>query len=211
VRREFAAEHAHLLVIIARLHPEKGHHYLFQALPEIRRRVRRPVRLVVAGEGPFEAAYTEEVRALGCEDMVIFTGFRHDAPDLMAASDIVVLPSVAEAFGLVLTEALYLGTPVVATRVGGIPEIVEDGVDGTLVVPGDSAALAEAIITLLSDSQRLESMRGAGREKVINRFQFERMVRAYEALYERMTDTRKATPGDQTPVQFTRKPERTDS
>jgi glycosyltransferase involved in cell wall biosynthesis len=173
-----------LLVIIARLHPEKGHSYLFQALPEIRRRVHKPVRLIVAGTGPFDAAYRDEVRELGCEEMVSFAGFRKDSADLMAAADLVVLPSVAEAFGLVLTESLYLGTPVVATRVGGIPEIVDDGVDGLLVPPGDSAALADAIVELLNDDGRRKRMAGAGREKVLGRFRFEDMVRSYESIYE---------------------------
>ena len=76
------------------------------------------------------------MRELGIEDIVIFTGFRRDIADLMAAADLLVLPSLAEAFGLALTEAMYLGTPVVASRVGGIPEIVRDGVDGLLVPPG---------------------------------------------------------------------------
>jgi len=185
VRREFGAENAHLLVVIARLHPEKGHSYLFQALPEIRRRAHKPVRLIVAGAGPFDAAYREEVRALGCDDIVSFAGFRKDSADLMAAADLVVLPSVAEAFGLVLTEALYLGTPVVATRVGGIPEIVDDGADGLLVPPGNSAALADAIVELLNDSSRRAALAGAGREKVLATFRFDEMVRSYEAIYER--------------------------
>jgi glycosyltransferase involved in cell wall biosynthesis len=185
LRQEFAAQDEYLLLIIARLHPEKGHHHLFQALLEVRRRVARPVRLLVAGAGPFEAAYREEVRALGCADAVSFLGFRRDAADLIAAADLLVLPSLAEAFGLVLTEALYLGTPMVATRVGGIPEIVDDGVDGLLVPPADSRALAEAITGLLNDPERRRRLSGAGREKVIRRFRFEEMVRAYEAVYER--------------------------
>ena len=185
IRREFLAEDAHLLLIIARLHPEKGHSYLFHALPEIRRSVHKPVRLIVAGTGPFEAAYRDEVRALACDDIVSFAGFRKDAPDLMTAADLVILPSVAEAFGLVLTEALYLGTPVVATRVGGIPEIVDDGVDGALVPPSDGDALARAIIDLLNDPNRRRQMSGAGREKILNRFRFEDMVRSYEAIYEK--------------------------
>jgi len=115
--------------------------------------------------------------------MVSFLGFRKDSPDLMAAADVVVLPSLAEAFGLVLTEALYLGTPVVATRVGGIPEIVDDGVDGTLVPPADSRALASAILDLLENPQRRERLAGAGREKVMRRFRFEDMVRSYEDIY----------------------------
>jgi glycosyltransferase involved in cell wall biosynthesis len=196
IRREFAAEDANLLVIVARLHPEKGHHYLFQALPEVRRNARRPVRLlVVSGTGPFDSAYREEVRALGCEDIVSFLGFRNDAPDLIAAADLLILPSVAEAFGLVLTEALYLGTPVVATRVGGIPEIVDDGPEGILVPPADSQALAGAILALLNDPDRRQRMAGSGREKVLRKFNFENMVRSYEAIYERANGRQSWTVG----------------
>ena len=185
IRREFAAEDSHLLLIVARLHPEKGHSYLFKALPEIRRRARKPVRLLVAGVGTFDAAYREEVHALGCDDMVSFVGFRKDSPDLMAAADLLILPSVAEAFGLVLAEAIYLGTPVVATQVGGIPEIISDGVDGILVPPADSLALANAIVDLLDDPDRRVRMAGSGREKVLKKFRFQDMVRHYEAVYER--------------------------
>ncbi len=116
-----------------------------------RRSHRHPFVLLVAGEGPFEGEYRERTRRLGCEGLVRFMGFRNDLPDLMVASDVFVLPSVAEAFGLVLVEALYLGVPVVATRVGGIPEIVDHGVDGILVPPADSTALAEALAELLLD------------------------------------------------------------
>src|SRR4030095_10611604 len=119
-------------------------------------RVSKPVRLLVAGTGPFDGDYRKQVQAAGCEDIVSFLGFRKDSADLMAAADLVILPSVAEAFGLAITEALYIGTPVVATRVGGIPEIVDDGVDGVLVPPGDSVALADAIADLLNDPARLK-------------------------------------------------------
>ncbi len=189
VRREFAAENAYLLLIVARLHSEKGYGYLFPAVARLKEQLDRPVRLLVAGRGPFEEAYRAQVRSLGCEEVVSFLGFRKDVPDLMAAADLVVLPSVAEAFGLVLTEALYLGTPVVATRVGGIPEIVTDGVDGVLVPPADSEALAEALAGLLRDPERRRRMAGAGRQHVIDRFRFEDMVRSYEALYDQLTST----------------------
>jgi glycosyltransferase involved in cell wall biosynthesis len=111
-------------------------------------------------------------------------------PDLLAAADVCVLPSTAEAFGLALVEALYVGTPVVATRVGGIPEIVEDGVDGILVPPADSGALAGTLGTLLQDQARLERLRGAGRERVRTRFGVERMVRQYEELYQELAARR---------------------
>ena len=186
IRKQFGADDAYLLLIVARLHPEKGHRYLFEALPEIARRVNRPVRLLVAGTGTFDSAYKEDVRSLGVENMVSFLGFRKDAADLIAAADLLVLPSLAEAFGLVLTEAIYLGTPVVATRVGGIPEIVEDGRDGVLVPPADTGALAEAISSLLADPDRRSAMAGAGRERMIARFQFQDMVNSYETIYQEL-------------------------
>src|SRR5262249_6652519 len=162
IRHEVGAQNDYLLLIVARLHPEKGHHYLFQALPEIRDRASKRVRLLVAGEGSCDGAYREMVRAIGCAEMVTFLGFRNDSPDLIAASDLVVLPSLAEAFGLVLTEALYLGTPVVATRVGGIPEIIDDGIDGVLIPPADSDALVCAILELLENPERRRRLAGAG-------------------------------------------------
>ena len=186
VRREFNAEDAFLLLVVGRLHPEKGYEYLFEAMADIVRRVRRNVLLLIAGKGTFEEEFRARVRSLGIDSNVRFLGFRADIPDLMAASDLVVLPSVAEAFGLVLTEALYLGTPVVATRVGGIPEIVDDGTDGVLVPAGDSRSLADAIVTLLKDEGKRRGMAGKGRTKVIERFQFETMVRAYEGVYEEL-------------------------
>jgi len=183
IRREFGVEDAYLLVIVARLHPEKGHHYLFHALAEIQRRSSKPVRLLVAGNGTFYEEYREQVRAMGCDEMVTFLGFRNDSPNLIAAADLLVLPSLAEAFGLVLAEALYLGTAVVATSVGGIPEIVDDGIDGSLVPPADSHALAQAILELLENPERRGRLAGAGREKVLRKFRFQNMVRSYEAIY----------------------------
>lgn len=186
IRREVDAEDAFLLVIAARLHPEKGYEHLFSALPDIKRRSARRIVLLVAGTGTFDRQYRDLVRKLQCENEVRFLGFRKDLPDLMASADLVLVPSVAEAFGLVVTEALYLGIPVVASRVGGIPEIVDDGIDGVLVPPGDAPALAEAILGMLHDPGRRKQMEGAGREKVIARFQFQDMVRSYESVYEEL-------------------------
>jgi glycosyltransferase involved in cell wall biosynthesis len=184
LRQEFDALEAHLLVVVGRLHPEKGYEHIFRALPAIRERVDRAVVLLVAGTGQFEGDFRHQVSALGCEREVRFLGFRDDAPALMATADLVVLPSVAEAFGIVLAEALWVGTPVVATTVGGIPEIVDDGVDGILVHPADSAALADAIAGLLNDPERRAKMAGTGREKVSERFSFESMVGEYESIYD---------------------------
>lgn len=186
VRRELGVDDdCHLVLVAARLHPEKGYPQLFDAIARLRQQSRSRLLVLVAGTGPLQNEYRARIEALGCGDMVRFLGFRSDLPDLMAAADLFVLPSVAEAFGLVLAEALYLGTPVVATRVGGIPEIIDDGVDGILVPPADSAALAKAIAELLDDAPRRKRMAGAGRDRIRQRFSFEDMVRTYERLYER--------------------------
>jgi glycosyltransferase involved in cell wall biosynthesis len=186
VREELGIGNGHLVLIVARLHPEKGYEYLFEALPDLKKRVTRPFLVAVAGTGALEGAFRERVRSLGCDQVVRFLGFRRDVPDLMVASDLVVLPSLAEAFGLAVAEALYLGVPVVATRTGGLPEIVTDGVDGLLVPPADSVALAAAIADLLNDPHRRAALAGRGRERIHREFSFERMLRAYERIYDRL-------------------------
>ena len=186
VRREFVDDATPLLLIAARLHPEKGYEYLFQAMTQLKQRFNGKIRLLVAGAGPMLSHYQEMVGALRCEDVVTFLGFREDLPDLVAAADLGGLPSVAEAGGLVIAEALYLRTPVVSTQVGGIPEIVEDGVDGVLVPPANKHALAEVITDLLKDPARREQMSGIRRDKVIAKFRFEEMVQSYEAIYRQL-------------------------
>jgi glycosyltransferase involved in cell wall biosynthesis len=191
VRAELGLGDDHVLLIVARLHPEKGYDYLFRALPQIRAQAERPVHLLIAGAGPLEPTYRALADNLGIADAVRFLGFRKDVPDLMAAADLFVLPSLAEAFGLVLTEAIYLGTPVVASRTGGIPEIVDDGVDGVLIPPADTDALARTVVGLLKDPDRRRQLAGAGRTKVVAKFGFDDMVRAYEGVYEELAPGRR--------------------
>jgi glycosyltransferase involved in cell wall biosynthesis len=200
LRREFAPDGEFLLLQVARLHPEKGHEFLFKALPAVIAQGGRPIRLLLAGTGPFEGEYRREVHALGLDDVVTFLGFRHDIPDLLAAADVMVLPSVAEAFGLALTEAIYLGTPVVATRVGGIPEIVREDVDGCLVPPASPEALAQTLVRLIRDPDLCGSLASEGREWIAGRFGFESMVRRYEAVYEELFAPR-PTPGAPAPLE----------
>jgi glycosyltransferase involved in cell wall biosynthesis len=189
LRRELGCGDARVLLMMARLHPEKGQSHLFRALPALKEKGTRPFVVWVAGAGTFEAQYRAEVEALGCTDVVRFLGFRRDAADLIEAADLVVLPSVAEAFGLVLAEALYLGKAVVATRVGGIPEIVADGIDGVLVPPADPEGLAHAIARLLDDPAALRRLSGAGAERVKREFSFETMMRRYEEIYVRLGES----------------------
>ena len=183
LRRELGLEQGRIVLMAARLHPEKGYEILLRAMQLLKPRVEGLV-LLIAGTGALESHYRLLTRTLGLEGVVRFLGFRRDLPDLMAAADVVVLPSLAEAFGLVLAEAIYLGKPVVATRVGGIPEGVEDGVDGVLVAPGDAAALAEALERVLSDTSLARRVATHGPPKIAARFSFEHMMRDYERIYE---------------------------
>lgn len=186
LRAELAPEGAFLILQMARLHEEKGHRFLLEALPEVIRQANRPVRVLFAGAGSSEGELREIVERLKLSASVSFLGFRQDAPELIAAADLFVLPSVAEAFGLVLAEALYLGTPVVASRAGGIPEIVRDGVDGLLVDPADSSQLAVAILKMIGEPALREAFGREGRQWVKDRFSFERMVRQYEDVYSEL-------------------------
>jgi glycosyltransferase involved in cell wall biosynthesis len=168
------------------LHPEKGQEYLFRALPRLLAATGGRLRLLVAGAGPFREAYEREVSVLGIGGAVRFLGFRVDIARILAVSDVVVLPSVAEAFGLVLAEAMAMQRAVVATRVGGIPELVEDDVTGILVPPASPEALAGAVLSLLRDPPRRMRLGEAGRRRVIEIFRFETMMKRYEALYDRL-------------------------
>lgn len=183
LRRELGLEQARIVLMAARLHPEKGYEILLQAMHLLKPRVER-LALLIAGTGALESHYRSLTSSLGLEGVVRFLGFRRDLADLMVAADVVVLPSLAEAFGLVLAEAIYLGKPVVATRVGGIPEIVEDGVDGVLVPPADAAALADALERVLRDASLAQSVAAHGPPKIAARFGFERMMRDYERVYD---------------------------
>ena len=115
---------------------------------------------------------------------MIFTGRREDVPAVTAALDVAVLPSYREAQGLSILEAMALGRPVVASDVGGIPEMIEDGVSGLLVPPHEPAPLAAAIVRLLRDHQLADMIGRAGHDLVHGRFCLEQMIAAVEDIYE---------------------------
>jgi glycosyltransferase involved in cell wall biosynthesis len=170
--------------MIARLHEEKGHRFLFAAVPEILARV-PGVTFLLVGEGPHQAELEAEVQARGLGPVVRFLGRRNDIPELIKLATVVVLPSLAESFGFVLAEAMSLGTPVVATRIGGIPEVVSDGETGLLVPPRDATLLADAICRVLDNQTWAKALGRAGKARAAL-FSVERMVRGYERVYERV-------------------------
>lgn len=173
---------APLVGTVARLVPQKGLSYLIEAAalfpPE-----EWPF-FVVVGDGPLRAELQELADKSGVGSRFVFTGVRHDVPLILGALDLLVLPSVTEGLGLVLLEAMAASLPVVATAVGGVPEVVLDGETGLLVSPGDPAALARAIADLLRVPERARQLGAAGRERVARLFTVERMVGQISALYQ---------------------------
>jgi len=169
--------------VVARLEPEKGHQTLIDAWPHVLRSV-PDAYLLVVGEGSLRDALEHRAAANRVAHRVVFTGRRDDIPAVTAAFDVAVLPSHREAQGLSILEAMALSRPVVASDVGGIPEMVEDDVTGVLVPHDQPEALAAAIVRLLTDQAFAERIAKAGHDLVHDRFCIELMVRAVEDLYE---------------------------
>jgi glycosyltransferase involved in cell wall biosynthesis len=190
-----------LVGVVARLEPEKGHRTLLEAWPQVLES-HPEARLLIVGEGSRREALEDQARSLGllgaeCHGdrcvgtrharpgaKVVFTGRRDDVPAVTAALDVAVLPSYREAQGLVILEAMALSRPVVATNVGGIPEMIEDGVTGLLVPARDAPALAAAIGRLLADHPLADTLARAGHDMVHERFCLERMIAEVGDIYE---------------------------
>ena len=172
------------LLCVGRLIPVKGHLVLLRALAQARARVPELV-LDIAGSGPLEPALRAYARELKLGDAVRFLGFVTPVQAAVEQSAIVVVPSLGEGFGMVALEAMERARPVIASAVGGLPEIVEDGGTGIVVPPGDAEALAEAMVALASDLPRAAAMGEAGRRRTLEAFTQERSTTAIEALYRR--------------------------
>jgi glycosyltransferase involved in cell wall biosynthesis len=170
--------------LAVRLTEQKGITFLLNALPAVARAF-PDVVLVVAGEGPAEAALKSEAEALGVAGRVRFVGPRRDVPVLLKALDAYVLPSVWEGLPMVLLEAMAAGCPIVATSVGGVPSALEDGRNGLLVPPRDPAELATAITRMLGDDALSRRCQASGKEIFARRFSARAMTRRYEQLYLR--------------------------
>lgn len=168
---------------IGRLELIKGHSYLIDAMAQIRAYLPQAILLIV-GTGTAQVMLQEQVRKRGLSGVVLFLGERQDIPPLLRAMDLFVLPSLDEGFGIALLEAMAMELPVVATHVGGIPEVVDNGKTGILVPPWDSGALAQAIVALLKDEEKSHRMGMLGKERVLSRFTAQRSVAQLESLYQ---------------------------
>ena len=171
-----------ILLNVARLDIVKGQHHLVPMMQRIRQRW-PAVKLLIAGEGPLRSQLESAICAAGLEDTIALLGVRSDVDPLLDISDLLILSSESEAAGLPLLEAMRAGKPVVATAVGGVLEIVHDGVTGLIVPRGDADALADAVLQLLSTPDALVRMGEAARKTGQERFDIRHSVRQLEDLY----------------------------
>lgn len=184
LRAELGLNEAEPVVgVVGSLYPVKGHKYLLAAIPEILQVHPRTTFLIV-GRGDLESALQEEAKRRGLEKRVRFLGFREDVSALLSIMDIFVLPSLSEGLSIALLGAMAGGKPVIATHVGGNPELVVEGETGFLVPPRDSDALATKLLVLLADKDRRSNLGENGRKRVQQSFSFQAMVTKYQELYE---------------------------
>jgi glycosyltransferase involved in cell wall biosynthesis len=174
---------APLVGVVARLEAEKGHRHLLDAWPSILRRA-PDAWLLLVGEGSEADALRAQAAELGIGDRVVLTGRREDISALTAELSVAVLPSLREAQGISILEAMARRVPVVASSVGGIPEVITSGVDGILVPPADPDALGTAIGDLLGGPRLRRRIGEAGYRTVAERFSIDAQVRRIEAIYD---------------------------
>jgi len=167
---------------------------LREQLPQLRERL----RLAIVGDGPLLQALRDRAAAAGVADAVWLPGARSDVPDILRSFDVFALPSIAEGTPGAALEAMASGLPVVGTRVGGTPEVIEEGVTGLLVPPSDTAALAAALKQYLVAPDLARRHGQAGRERVLRKYSMAAMVAAYQGMYdslcERKLKSRRAVP-----------------
>lgn len=171
--------------IVGRLHEQKGLEAAIESVPAILEREPR-FRLLLVGAGPLEDVLRTIVSRESLGSAVILAGRRDDVPEVLAAADLLILPSESETAPLTVLEAMAAGLPVVATDVGGVGEAVESGVTGVLIEPRDPRAIAEAVLSVVALPDGGAAMGRAGRRTVRERFSRDRLVGAVTALYERL-------------------------
>ena len=188
VRKELGLGEAPVVGLVANVRGSKGHNIFLEAARTVI--AGRPdARFLIVGDGVGFDEVSRRVRDMSLDHTILLTGFRRDIPEVMAALDVLVLPSIrSEAIPQVIPQALAVGTPVVASTVGGSPELVRDGENGRLVAPGDARALAEAILALLGDPGRARAMALAGQAMVRERY-------TIDATMARTTDVYRALLG----------------
>jgi len=174
-----------IIGMVANFYPIKGLQFFIEAAEQVKH-IFPEVKFIIVGDGEQRPELEKLRSALGLNSYVLFLGQRDDVPKILPLFDVFVLPSVKEGLPYALLEAMAAARPVVATTVGGVPEVVVDGQTGLLVPPGNPEALARAIIALLQDPERAHAMGQAGRKRVLEHFTVERMVAETERVYQEL-------------------------
>jgi glycosyltransferase involved in cell wall biosynthesis len=183
LREALGATGAFVVGTVGRAAPEKNQALLIRAMAPL---LGPTTRLVIAGDGPSLPALRELAIALGVAGFVHLLGNRTDVPDVLRALDVFVLSSTTEGLPLVIPEAMATGLPVVATRVGGVPNVIDDGRTGFLVPSEDVEALRSRLAALRDDPAARRALGATARATALERFSSERMHRDYLAVYERV-------------------------
>lgn len=178
----YAPNNEKLLVHTSNFRPVKRVSDTVRILAKVREAV--PVKLLLIGEGPDRQAAHQLAVELGMHNHVLFLGMQDYIENILACADLFLLPSEEESFGLAGLEAMSCGCPVIASKVGGIPEVVDDGVNGYLVPLGNVEAMAAHAVKLLTDDAKMASFRKSAREKAIETFNESKMITEYEKYYE---------------------------
>jgi glycosyltransferase involved in cell wall biosynthesis len=184
-RRWGVGEHETLIGCVGYLLPEKGQRFLIRALPAVREHF-PACRLLLAGDGPCRTRLHDLVHDLRLQSAVQFAGFVEDIPQVYAALDLFVFPSLAEPLGTSLVAAMAYGLPVAAVKSGGVPEYVTDGETGLLAPAAEPGALAAAVLRLLRDPEQARHLGSAARETIEQRFAAEHMVENTLRVYQRI-------------------------
>lgn len=183
------ADNVPLIGMVAIFRTKKGHHILLEAVPHILKEIPDTI-FVLAGNGPTLDKIKSMVKEMDLEKHMLFPGLRPDVPDILKSIDIFVLPTLQEALGTSILEAMAMEKPVISSRVDGVPEIVKDGITGLLVQPDNPDTLAKAIITLLRDKNRARKMGVEGRKFAEQYFTVDNMVRGMHDLYMSLLKSR---------------------
>lgn len=168
--------------LVGSLYPVKGHRFLLEAVPDLLKRFPQTTFLII-GRGELEVTLKSQAQELGIDKKVLFLGLREDVSRLLSIMDVFVQPSLSEGLSMAILEAMMAAKPIVATDVGGNPELVIQGETGLLAKPQDSNALAECLRKFLQDRSMAKSFGAAGRERAVQLFSLQTMVSKYQSLY----------------------------
>jgi N-acetyl-alpha-D-glucosaminyl L-malate synthase BshA len=189
-RSQFAEAGEKILLHLSNFRPVKRAIDVVEIFARVAREI--PARLLMVGDGPDRSQAEWLARRLGIQDRIHFLGKQAGVSDLLPLADLMVMPSELESFGLAALESMACRVPAIATAVGGVTELIEDGVDGRLFAVGDVEGMARASIDLLSDSAKYAAMACEARKTAQKRYCASRIIPQYEAYYERVLERDKS-------------------